>query len=56
MPVNECIYCQEESKYTVLIPKPSQFIQGNSITPLIDAGKSICLNCLEYEIGELKQM
>lgn len=54
----ECVYCGEEAKYVPLIPKPDFFIFENLMHDLIKIhgeGELICLECLDYELNELKQ-
>lgn len=53
-PMN-CNYCGEESRYTILIPKPNYCLLREKAYPLVQVfGKQdhICLPCLEFEIRE----
>jgi hypothetical protein len=55
----ECVYCGEESTFHPVIPKPKFFIFENAIHQLItvkEEGELICLDCLDYEISELKDV
>jgi hypothetical protein len=57
--VNECAYCGEESKYVPLIPKPNYFISNNILSQMVHVSSGvdlICLECLEFEINELKDV
>ena len=51
----ECIYCQESDEYCVLIPKPNNFVWQDFTYGLIDAGKPVCLKCLDFEVDEIKE-
>jgi hypothetical protein len=55
----ECVYCGEEAKFVPLIPKPDFFINENCIHHLVKIQSEqelICLECLDYEINELKDI
>lgn len=55
MNMNVCIYCMEEEEYAPIIPKPKGFVYKGMRMNLIDEGKPVCLNCLNFEIDELKE-
>jgi hypothetical protein len=53
----ECIYCGESVDDVPLIPKPKFFIFENRMNELVnlnEEGDLICLECMDYELNELK--
>jgi hypothetical protein len=56
----KCDYCEETNDNVVIIPKPKFFVWKEKYQPLIQAISDIqdyvCLNCLEFEMDETKNM
>ena len=53
----QCDYCGETSDHAILIPKPKYFIWSNSTINNVSVYRKedlICLQCLEYELEEIK--
>ena len=53
----QCDYCGETSDHAILIPKPKYFIWNNSTINNVSVYRKedlICLQCLEYELEEIK--
>jgi hypothetical protein len=54
----ECNYCGESHEHVVIIPKPNFFIWKSKILNCVQAFSKqdlICLECLNYELNEIKE-
>jgi hypothetical protein len=56
----KCDYCEETNDNVVIFPKPKFFVWNEKYQPLIQAISDIqdyiCLNCLEFEMDETKNL
>jgi hypothetical protein len=53
----QCDYCGESCEHVILIPKPKYFIWNNAILNNVSVFRKedlICLDCLKYELDEIK--